>query len=105
MATGKIAIPYYGNLTHPSRGFERIFFIIEHDAQRPVQQQAVSLGIWDAKQSPFLTSWLQDIGVKEVICSKKPDEKTLVTMINAGIKVLSGGSEVAKKLLKQLNIM
>jgi len=105
MTTGKIAIPYYGNLTHPTSGFERIFFIIDHDTQRPTQQQAVSLGIWDAKQTPFLTSWLHDIGVEQVVCSKKPDEKTLVTMISAGIKVFSEGSEAAKKLLKQLNVI
>lgn len=104
MTTGKIAIPYYGNLTHPTSGFERIFFIVEHDSQRSVQQPAVSLGIWDAKQAPFLTSWLHEIGVKQVVCSKKPDEKTLLTMISAGIKVFSEGSETAKKLLKQLNI-
>lgn len=105
MTTGKIAIPYYGNLTHPTSGFERIFFIVEHDTQRPMQQQAVSLGIWDAKQTPFLTTWLHEIGVQQVVCNNKPDETTLVTMINAGIRVFSEGSEAAKKLLKHLNII
>lgn len=105
MTTGKIAIPYYGNLTHPASGFERIFFIVEHDTQRPIQQQAISLGIWDAKQTPFLPTWLQEIGVRQVVCSTKPDETLLDTMINAGIKVFSEGSEAARKILKQLNLI
>jgi len=34
MTTGKIAIPYYGSLTHPTSGFERIFFIVEQAGQK-----------------------------------------------------------------------
>lgn len=105
MTTGKIAIPYYGKLTHPVSGFERVFFIVDHDSQRPIQAQTVSLGIWDARQSPFLPAWLQEIGVQQVVCNSVPDETLLDTMINAGIRVFNEGSETARKLLKHLNIL
>lgn len=105
MTTGKIAIPYYGNLTHPTSGFERIFFIVDHDVQKPSNNSAVSIGIWDAKQTPLLPAWLHDLGVQQVVCRTRPEEALLETMIQAGIRVFSEGSEAARKLLKQLNII
>jgi len=105
MTTGKIAIPYYGNLTHPVSGFERIFFIVEHDISKPAQTQNISIGIWDAKQSPLLPSWLHELGVHQIVCRTRPEGALIDTMVQAGIRVFSEGSEAARKLLKQLNII
>lgn len=105
MTTGKIAIPYYGDLTHPASGFERIFFIVEHDAQAPALCNSISIGIWDANQTPLLPAWLHDLGVEQVVCRNRPEKALLETMIQAGIRVFSEGSEAARKLLKQLNII
>ena len=105
MTTGRVAIPYYGKLASPISGFERIFFIIEHEENRPIKSNSISLGIWDARQTPLLPSWLQELGINQVICSKTPDETLLETMLESGIRVISEGSETALKVLKQLNII
>jgi hypothetical protein len=105
MTTGKIAIPYYGDLVRPATGFERIFFIVDHDEKKPFQPQAISLGIWDANQTQLLPSWLVELGVNQVVCSSNPDSTLLDTMLNAGIRVVTESSEAARRILKQLNII
>lgn len=104
MTTGKIAIPYYGNLTHPTSGFERVFFIVDQDTKKPANGQQVSIGIWDAKESPMLPTWLHNLGVQQIVCRTRPEEALINTMIKAGIRIFSESSEAARKLLKQLNI-
>lgn len=105
MTTGKIAIPYYGDLVRPATGFERIFFIVDHDEKKPFQPQSVSLGIWDANQTQLLPSWLLELGVNQIVCSSSPDATLLETMLSAGIRVVNQSSEAARRVLKQLNII
>ncbi|MGB4598685.1 MAG: hypothetical protein WBI04_01755 [Trichlorobacter sp.] len=105
MTTGKIAIPYYGSLTHPTSGFERIFFIVEQAGQKNTNGQQVSIGIWDAKESQLLPNWLHELGVHQIVCRTRPEGALIDTMVKSGIRVFSEGSEAARKLLKQLNII
>lgn len=102
MTTGKIAIPYYGTLSHPSSGFERVFFILEHDETNQTKQNQVSMGIWDASENPLLPAWLHQNGIKQVVCSCTPDHSLVETMLKAGIRVFGEGSEKARKILKSL---
>lgn len=102
MTTGKIAIPYYGALSHPNSGFERVFFILENDEQNQGTHHNVSMGIWDATQTPFLPAWLHQNGIKQVVCSSAPDYSLIETMLKAGIRVFGEGSEKARKILKSL---
>lgn len=102
MTTGKIAIPYYGTLSHPNSGFERVFFILEHDEQNQSKHNQVSMGIWDATQTPLLPAWLHQNGIKQVVCSSAPDRSLMETMLKAGIRVFGESSEKARKILKNL---
>lgn len=102
MNTGKIAIPYYGALSHPNSGFERVFFILEHDEHNQGKQNHVSMGIWDAAKTPLLPAWLHQNGIKQVVCSSAPDRSLIETMLKAGIRVFGEGSDKARKILKNL---
>lgn len=105
MTTGKIAIPYYGTLSHPISGFERVFFILEQDDQHPGKHHQVSMGIWDANKTPLLPAWLHQNGVKQVVCSAPPDRSLIETMLKAGIRVFGQGSEKARSILKSLCLL
>lgn len=105
VTTGKIAIPYYGNLTHPTSGFERIFFIVDQGGQKNMNSQQVSIGIWDAKESQLLPTWLHELGVQQIVCRTRPEGALVDTMVKSGIRVFSEGTEAARNLLKQLNII
>jgi hypothetical protein len=102
MTTGKIAIPYYGTLSHPNSGFERVFFILEHDEHNQTKHNQVSMGIWDATQTPLLPAWLHQNGIKQVVCSSAPDRSLMETMLKAGIRVFGESSDKARKILKNL---
>ncbi len=102
MTTGKIAIPYYGTLSHPSSGFERVFFILEQDDNCSGKHHQVSMGIWDANKTPLLPAWLHQNGIKQVVCSSAPDHSLIETMLKAGIRVFGTGSDKARKILKSL---
>ena len=102
MTTGKIAIPYYGTLSHPNSGFERVFFILESADQPSGCKHHVSMGIWDANQTPLLPAWLHQNGIKQVICTTAPDHSLVETMLKAGIRIFGEGSEKARKILKTL---
>ena len=102
MTTGKIAIPYYGTLSHPNSGFERVFFILEHDEYTPTKPHNVSMGIWDANQTPLLPAWLHQNGIKQIVCSTDPDHSLVETMLKAGIRIFGEGSDKARKILQNL---
>lgn len=102
MTTGKIAIPYYGTLSHPNSGFERVFFILEHDEHTPGKPHHVSMGIWDASQTPLLPAWLHQNGIKQIVCSAEPDHSLVETMLKAGIRIFGEGSDKARKILQNL---
>ncbi len=104
MSTAKIAVPYYGSLTHPNTGFERIYFIVEQDENHSGAYKNVSIGIWNASEKPVLPAWLRDLGVQSLVCQTAIEENILNTMKSAGIKVLNDGNELAKRILKQLNL-
>jgi len=102
MTTGKIAIPYYGTLSHPNSGFERVFFILEQDESINGRHHHVRMGIWDATKTPLLPAWLHQNGIKQIVCSAAPDRSLMESMLKAGIRVLGEGSEKARKILKNL---
>lgn len=102
MNSGKIAIPYYGCLSHPNSGFERVFFILEQDEQNQSKHHSVSMGIWDTSKTPLLPAWLHQNGIKQIVCSTAPDHSLVETMLKAGIRVFGEGSEKARKILKNL---
>lgn len=102
MTTGKIAIPYYGTLSHPSSGFERVFFILDQGEGVIGKQHQVSMGIWDANKTPLLPAWLHQNGIKQVVCSSTPDHSLVETMLKAGIRVFGEGSEKARNILRSL---
>ena len=85
MSTAKIAIPYYGSLTHPATGFERIYFIVEQDETTSGIFRNVSIGIWNASEKPLLPAWFRDLGVEALVCQTSPEETLLNTMKNAEI--------------------
>ena len=105
MSTAKIAIPYYGSLTHPNTGFERVYFIVEQDDSQVGRCKNISIGIWNASEIPLLPAWLNNLGVKSLVCQNVPDENILGTLKTAGIKVLNEGNDIARRILKQLNLI
>ena len=102
MHTGKIAIPYYGSLSHPTSGFERIFFILEQDSQIKGKYRQLGMGIWDSGETPLLSAWLHQIGVNQVVCNNTPDRSLTETMLKSGIRIFDAGSEKAMRILKTL---
>lgn len=97
------AIPYYGNLMHPTTGFERVFFIVEQDSNNEKNQQ-ISIGIWDSKQSKSLPGWLGMLGVEQLVCSETPDEKLQQTLQNEGVQIADNDTDATQRILKQLHI-
>ncbi len=105
MSTAKIAIPYYGSLTHPSTGFERVYFIVEQDENQAGRCKNISIGIWNSAEKPLLPSWFNDLGVQSLVCQTDPEANLLENLKNAGIKVLNEGNEFARRIMKQLNLI
>ncbi len=102
MSTGKIAIPYYGSLSHPNSGFERVFFILEQDATPHGSYRQLGMGIWDAGETPLLSAWLRQIGVNQLVCKNVPDRSLSESMLKSGIRIFDAGSDKAKRILKTL---
>jgi len=70
----KIAVPYYGALVRPKSGFESLYLVADVAAGTTTALQ-FEVCVWDKNRRPKIAEWLQEIGVKGVICS---DEKVEV---------------------------
>ncbi|MCP3176282.1 hypothetical protein MJO47_04120 [Desulfuromonas sp. KJ2020] len=67
----KIAVPYYGALVRPKSGFESLYLVADVAGGTAGALQ-FEVCVWDKNRRPKIADWLQEIGVKGVICS---DEK------------------------------
>lgn len=92
-----LAIPYYGNLYHNIRGYERVYFIVDYDTETE-RPQDVRLGVWDERRTPELHAWLKENGVLGVVCRDSESLPLLKKVVKKGITVLGQGSRCAQTL-------
>ena len=64
----KIAAPYYGALSHPTRGLSNLYFLIDiHPEEQKVAHMHVT--VWNPSDSRDLGDWLKNKGVKALVCN------------------------------------
>ncbi len=66
-STLRVAVPYYGTLTHPQTGMASIFFLADVDikAQKTL---ALQMRVWNCGRQPELATWLKEQNVVGVLC-------------------------------------
>ena len=63
-----IAAPYYGSLSHPSRGLSQLYFLLDiHPEENRVAHMQVT--VWNPAESSKLGGWLQQKGVQTLFCN------------------------------------
>lgn len=67
----RIAIPYYGLLEKPGRGFERIYFLAEL-ARNDAGEKNTRLVVWNTKRFADLSDWLTEEKIDQVVCLECP---------------------------------
>ncbi len=66
--TLKIAAPYYGALSHPTRGLSNLYFLLDiHPEDHKVSHMHVS--VWNPSDACGLGDWLKNLGVKALVCN------------------------------------
>ena len=69
----RIAVPYYGTLIRPGRGFERLYFVADVGVgNEPPRNYSVK--VWNRKEFPDLASWATSQGVRGILCSDRYPE-------------------------------
>jgi len=64
----KVAAPYYGSLSHPTRGLTNLYFLLDiHPQEQRVTRMHVT--VWNPEESSELGSWLQSNGVQTLFCN------------------------------------
>ncbi|PLX89837.1 MAG: hypothetical protein C0618_00305 [Desulfuromonas sp.] len=74
-----LAVPYYGQLVRHNGGLEHIYFRLNAN---PVTGELTKseLCVWDQKNSPSLPEWLDQNGIRTLLCSdKRPGLESLFT--------------------------
>jgi hypothetical protein len=98
-----LAVPYYGNLYHTSKGYEHVYFIVSYDTTTESPQE-ISLQVWDEKQTPELVAWLKENGVFGIVCSDSESLPLIEKFANKGITVLGLESRCTQGIMKNLKI-
>ena len=66
--TIKIAAPYYGALSHPTRGLSNLYFLMDIvPGEKKVAGMHVT--VWNPAESGELSSWLKNAGVQTLVCN------------------------------------
>lgn len=99
----KIAIPYYGKLSRPSLGLERVYFILEKGEAGSNPEQ-VSIGVWDSREDATLPQWLEQNGVRDLICLERPGQVIAGQLFEYGIHVDGELGEEARFHLEAMQI-
>ena len=99
----KIAIPYYGKLSRPSLGLERVYFILDKAVGGRTPEQ-VSIGVWDSREDATLPQWLEQNGVRGVFCLERPSEVIAGQLFEHGIHVDGDLGDEARFHLEAMQI-
>ena len=93
----KIAAPYYGALSHPTRGLSNLYFLLDiHPEEHKVAHMHVS--VWNPSESFGLGDWLKNKGVKTLVCNAIENCHQL-ELQKTGIKVESvSGSDIIHEI-------
>ena len=63
-----IAAPYYGSLSHPTRGLSQLYFLLDiHPEEDRVTD--IQVTVWNPAESSKLGGWLQQQGVQALFCN------------------------------------
>jgi len=97
----RIAAPYYGSMSHPSRGLNNLYFLIDIDRKsRQVERMHVS--VWNPSENSRLGSWFSKNGIRTLICNTI--ENCLAKELNeSGVRIdtlenVSTDADIIKKI-------
>ena len=63
-----IAAPYYGSLSHPTRGLSQLYFLLDiHPEEGRVTH--IQVTVWNPAESLKLGGWLKQKGVQTLFCN------------------------------------
>ncbi|MFO7983329.1 MAG: hypothetical protein R6V08_07765 [Desulfuromonadales bacterium] len=66
-----IAIPYYGFLMRPGKGFERIYFLADPE-EGASRKDKTRMDVWNPNSCTEFDNWLVERGVGQVVCIDCP---------------------------------
>lgn len=92
--TAKVAVPYYGNLTHPRTGLSNLFFLATIG-----EGQTLELSVWDSQQHPRLADWFRSENVTGLLCRER-DHHHLGELKREGIWVVGGSIGEPEQIYK-----
>ncbi len=97
-----IAAPYYGALSHPTRGLSNLYFLLDvHPAEQKVSHMHVT--VWNPLDSCGLGDWLKNKGVKALVCNAIETCHQL-ELQKTGIQVASvSGSDIIHEIKNWLS--
>lgn len=83
----KVAIPYYGDLSHPVRGLSNLYYLLEVNPENQTIAES-DISVWTPATDNDLSSWLVGNGVRALFCNQiDPDHKR--TLNHSGILIES----------------
>ncbi len=67
-----VAAPYYGALSHPTRGLSNLYFLLDL-SQAGERVSQIHVSVWNPVDSAHLADWLKNQGVQTLICNDIED--------------------------------